>query len=505
MTLGRARWSWGWVWFAYGIGFLSFGLDPGCADSSSATTNKPARPAPASAKTPATPKASTTTVSSVTDTSAGVDVFAADVVHNYAVTVDPADWDLIQRFPVKEQYVKGKLEFEGHTFEPIALRFKGARGSLYGCFKCCSTSDTLAACPGPDQQCYDDKGMIAPDTCAKLSMKIDFDTDWGKTDFYGLDLLNVHAPQYDSSEGLRERLAYYIFRDFNVMAPRAASATLSVNGQNLGVFTIVEAETGPFVKNAFGDSNAGNLYKQRWPTLSTDADYYVSGLETNKKSPDVSRMLELAQALKTATDATIERVLDEKMDLDALMRFIAVDRAIGNFDGPLTFRCKQQDTIPALPPDVLAAQVFPLPWETCQNKNFYFYERPSDGRIYLVPWDLNLTLLPFIPTADWTVPPQNCDMLQWNGRVPQCDPLVHWLATVTYPRFVAAAQQLLQTSFDLDRLGSQLDAWAAALEPVAIANEPGLTQAQFSSGVDLIKSTLATQRRDLASAIGAQP
>lgn len=506
MALGQPTMFCGWTRVVWTVGIVGIGL--GCSASSSDLDSQPNAARPPSAKYKQAPSAVSSVIDAGPAMDAGpsidagpaIDVFATDAVHHYAISVDPADWALINRFPVKEQYIRGKLVFEGHTFEPIALRFKGARGSLYGCFKCCSTSDTLASCPGPDQACYDDSAMTAPNTCAKLSMKLDFNNSWGSSDFYGLDRLNVHAPQGDWSDGLRERLAYWIFRDFGVVAPRTASATFSVNGVDLGVFTIVEAETSAFVKNAFGESESGNLYKQRWPTLSTAPEYYVSGLETNKKNPDVSKMLELAQALATANEATIEALLEEKMDLDALLRFLAVDRAIGNFDGPLTFRCKNQDTIPALPPDVLAAQVFPLPWETCQNKNYYFYER-GDGRLYLVPWDLNLALLPFMQMPSWTAPPAACDMLQWNGRMPQCDPLVRWLATVTYGRFVEAGQQLLRTSFDLDRLGSQLDAWAASLRPVALAHD-GLSPGQFDFGVASIKSNLATMQANFADSIG---
>jgi spore coat protein CotH len=443
-------------------------------------------------------------LSAAVDAGRDIDVFAEDVVRHYEVTVDPADWDLIKRFPVKEQYIRGKLEFEGRTFEPIALRFKGARGSLYGCFKCCSTSETLESCPGPEQACYDDAGMIAQSTCPKLSMKIDFENDWGSTDFYGIDRLNVHAPQLDWSDGLRERLAYWIFSDFGVVAPRAASATLGVNGQDMGVFTIVEAETGVFAKRAFGDAEAGNLYKQRWPTLSTDASYYESGLEDNKKAPDVSKMVELAQALTTATDDTIEGVLEQKMDLDSLLRYLAVDRAIGNFDGPLTFRCKDQATIPALPPDVLQAQVFPLPWETCQNKNYYFYERPSDGREVLVPWDLNLTLIPFFPGESWTAPPVACDKMQWNGRSPQCDPLLRWLATVTYDRYLQTAEQLVQSSFDLDRMGAKLDAWAPSVRTAAGIHDH-INPSQYDNAVAQLKGTLAMMQADFAKSLSATP
>ena len=194
-------------------------------------------------------------------------VFDPLVVRQYEIEVAPDDWERIKRFPVKEQYIRGKLTVEGHTYEPIGLRFKGARGSLYGCFHCCSTSETLESCPGPEQACYDDGGMLSMSRCAKLSMKIDFDNDWGKAHFAGLDRLNLHAPPVDQTAGLRERLGYYVFAQAGVIAPRTASGTFKINGEDVGIYSLVEAPSNAFVKDAFGDKEPGNLYKQRWPTL----------------------------------------------------------------------------------------------------------------------------------------------------------------------------------------------------------------------------------------------
>lgn len=432
------------------------------------------------------------------------DVFDPLVVRQYAIEVAPEDWELIKRFPVKEQYIRGKLTVEGQTYEPIALRFKGARGSLYGCFKCCSTSETLESCPGPEQACYDDSGMLSESHCAKLSMKLDFDNEWGKAHFAGLDRLNVHAPAGDYTAGLRERLAYHVFAQAGVVTPRTASAVITINGEDLGVFTLVEAPSDAFAQEAFGEKHPGNLYKQRWPTISTDASYFESGLENNGKQPDVSRMVELAQALSTASDADVPGILSARLDLPSFLKFFAVDRAIGNFDGPMAFRCKDHDTIPALPADVLEAQEFPLPWEVCQNKNYFFYERLSDQREVLVPWDLNATLIPYARGPAWTDPPVDCDELQWNGRSPQCDPLLHWLATVLYPDYQAAGRALLDGAFQPDALAAQVDAWASVLRPVALEHEPMLNDMKLDQGIGYLKSNLGTLRDQYAQALGLQ-
>lgn len=487
-----------------GLGvFVACFLLLGCADAHPvAALGREQRAAPAAESVDA--GAQVTRLGAVAGLQAS-EVFDPLVVRQYAIEVAPEDWELIERFPVKEQYIRGKLTVEGQTYEPIALRFKGARGSLYGCFHCCSTSETLESCPGPEQACYDDQGMLSMSHCAKLSMKIDFDNDWGKAQFAGLDRLNLHAPPIDQTAGLRERLAYHVFSKAGVITPRTASAVITVNGQDLGIFTLVEAPSNAFARDAFGDQKPGNFYKQRWPTLSTDPAYFESGLENNDKHPDVSHMLELARALSTATDADAARVLGEHMDLASFLTFFAVDRAIGNFDGPMAFHCKDHETIPALPPDVLEAQAFPLPWEVCQNKNFFFYERPGDGREVLVPWDLNATFFPATRGPGWTTPPVDCDKLQWNGRPPQCDPLFHWLGSVLYPDFLAAGRELLAGAFQTDVLAAQLDAWDAVLRPVALAHEPLLSDMKLDQGLMFLKSNIAALREQLEQNVSPAP
>ena len=61
-------------------------------------------------------------------------VFDPNVVRQYEVEVDPAEWAQINETAYLEQYIKGKLTIEGEVVEPIGLRFKGFRGSLYNCF-----------------------------------------------------------------------------------------------------------------------------------------------------------------------------------------------------------------------------------------------------------------------------------------------------------------------------------------------------------------------------------
>jgi spore coat protein H len=352
-------------------------------------------------------------------------VFSQNAVRNYEMEVDPQAWDEINQNAYLEQYIEGTLRFEGKIIEHVGIRFKGFRGSLYNCFD------------------FDETGHATKRTCSRLPIKLGFDAYDDEGRFYGLKKLNFHVMRNDRSM-MHDRVSYFVFRAFGVAAPRAVHATLSVNGEPLGLFALIEEVDGRFARHAFDEGGEGNLYKERWPALSTDGEYFASGLESNRDLPDVSAMQELAEALTGATDETIEAILREHTNFDALMRYFAVDRALNHWDGPLAFRCQPASAVPPLPPEVLEAQTPPLGWETCQNKNFYWYEEAESGRVQIVPWDLDVTWGSFSQFPDWTTPPTRCE-IQQSGRPPRCDRLINWLATVLRPHYVQAGQELLTT------------------------------------------------------------
>jgi spore coat protein CotH len=98
----------------------------------------------------------------------------------------------------------------------VATRFKGSLGTLAGCFR-------------------DDGSQY----CSKLSMKLKFDEYVRDQRFFGLKRLNFNSMILDSSS-LRERLAYRLFREMGVAAPRAVHARLRINGELIGLFSLVE-------------------------------------------------------------------------------------------------------------------------------------------------------------------------------------------------------------------------------------------------------------------------
>lgn len=380
-------------------------------------------------------------------------VFSQDSVRNYEIEVDPDDWAHINDTAYLEEYVPGRLTFEGEVFD-IALRFKGFRGSLYNCFT------------------FDEEGHEIGRRCERMPIKVSFDHYDEDARFFGLKKLNFHVLRNDPSL-MRDRLSYAVFRASGVPAPRAVHATLSVNGEALGLYGLIEQVDGRFARNAFEEGGEGNIYKERWPTTSTDEDYYISGLEANKDDPDVSAMQRFAEDLRAATDENIEDVLREHTNFEALMRYLAIDRAINHWDGPLAFRCRLPEDLPVVPPEVLEAQTPALGWQVCQNKNYFWYEEPESDKLWLVPWDMDVSWNSFSQFPDWNTSPETCD-IRASGRPPRCDALVNWFATTLRPHYAAAGRELLtEGALRQPVLQTWLDRWyeqiATHIDPATIA------------------------------------
>jgi hypothetical protein len=320
-------------------------------------------------------------------------------------------------------------------------------------------------------------------------MKLKFNEYEPDQRFYGLKRLNFHSMKGDQS-CLNDRLAYSLYREAGVAAPRAVHARLIVNGELLGLFALVEQIDGRFTRMNFPDGGEGNLYKEVWPVHQTEQPY-LDALKTNEdENPSAARMIRFADALAGANESTIEQVLGEWMDLDALMAYLAVDRAIENWDGIVGWWCVG---------------------DGCGNHNYYWYEETGQDKVWLIPWDLDNTFdVPnfFIDTygqPPWDAPPVSCvpvELFELAGtpvgrRAASCDPLIDWLAHALRDRYVAAVRDILDGPFQVEAMRANLDRWKAQIAD-AVAEDPnGHTVAQWTSAVQNLRTNLATLRAQM--------
>jgi hypothetical protein len=388
------------------------------------------------------------------ETLPGAAVFREGTTLEVRLTIDASLWNDLEEHGNLEQYVPASANVRGTdvataNFAELGVRHKGA-WSLH--------------------HCWDNFGGVRSHVgeCQKLSYKLKFDEYAPDARLDGLKRLNLHAASGDATK-LRELIAYRTFRDFGVKAPRAVPASLYINGELQGLFIAVEEIDGRFTSAHFPEGPDGNLYKEIWPNPGLlDADF-EDALETNEETPNVSDMRAFAEAVATATPADYEDVLSPFVDTDALLRYIAVDRALRNWDGIMAFYS------PLTP-----------------HNFFWYHDDGPEGRFHLIPWDLDNTLWAFDPymypeqwvtappVPDFNSLPLNCDPRPvWDAlsttRItpPRCDALLALLAERGWSRFTELGADLLRDYFTTTRLSLLTTFYRSRIADI-VAQDPTL-------------------------------
>ncbi len=397
-------------------------------------------------------------------------LFDEDTVRTYSLIIDPDSLAVLDAQPRAEVYVMGSLVFEGDTISPVGIRYKGSEGAWAGCI-----SDS------------GEKG------CTKLSMKIKINwVEQNDVKLKGLKKLQFHSMKHYHSQ-LRERLGYWFYREMGVPASRAVHAKLMINGEYNGLFTLVEQVDGRFTRARF-DDGTGNLYKEVWPLTQDNIPHqqstYLEKLETNKdENPSVEIMAQFAGDVSKAEGLALTETIEQWMDVQAVMNYMAVDYAIGNDDGAFHWYC----------------------FGGCGPHNFYWYEDPTSRKLHLIPWDLDFVFddsNPYIGLKDG-----------WGDTTNQCEPFVYgdtgwmqWSAScdkltagwVMYADEYAIAQQkVLDGPFAEAQV--KIDQWAAQIRQATIdasvLHGDAISEAQFDAGVSKLKDMVEAARVSLKNAI----
>jgi hypothetical protein len=382
-------------------------------------------------------------------------VFDESSLRTYTLSLDPVVWANLLATARDEVYALADLQVDGERLPQVGLRFKGGTGTLDACF---DETDTLV--------------------CSKLSMKIKFDEVDPEQRLHGLKRLNFNSMRTDRSQ-MHERLGYRLFREMGVPAPRATHARLVVNGEYRGVFSLVEDVDGRFTKSRFipGD---GNLYKQQWPDTD-NLGVLTEHLETNEEEPEHSALVSFYAALRDAAPEALASVLEQYTDVDQLLSYLAVDRAIGNWDGMTAFYCFG---------------------DACSNHNYFLYQHDTGPRFALIPWDLDNTFsvsTPFDAVPSALAFPVDCSVRYVitpgvAAQAPACDPWLEGLARSDQARGAAALTRLLDGPFTLERMNGWLDAWQAQIAPAVAEDSHGPQLEAFSAAVARLRADLSLLR-----------
>ena len=403
-------------------------------------------------------------------------IFDQKSLHTFQLKIPGSALKQIDSDPTKEEYVEGILIFKGDTLSPVGIRYKGSIGAFIGC-----TS-------GKDPFKPSGKKI-----CTKLSMKVKINWKGRKQKFYDLTKLQFHSQNNDPSQ-MRERLGYWFFRNMGVPAPRSVHAKLIINNTYLGLFALTEQIDGNFTRHNFDEPN-GNLYKEVWPITEKgevqNDKALLKGLKTNEKSDPSLKLIKRFGALIAASDSIESRkVFSNYMDLDQMISYAVVDRAIRNDDGVLH-------------------------WYTglggsSSNHNYYWYEEPIKKKIHLIPWDLdsafeNLTAtnpITFIPDR-WGEISNDCkpfpygDWKIWQ-RSAGCDKIIK-----TWSSFDGEYKRLQKKLADsyLDEANDLIDEWSAqikeATEEASKIHDDALSIRKWERNVSILKAQLFRMKMTL--------
>ena len=266
------------------------------------------------------------------------DIFPSDRVLDVQITVDPKDWDTIrfqsrnfsealqesrQYAPVDHPYtyIEASISIDGVKFPQVGIRKKGFIGT--------SRSTTRPS----------------------LKIKLNHVNEKGQIE--GLTNLTFNNNLQDVSL-VSQFMGYDLFNAAGSPAPRCAYAKLTVNGQNLGVYTHVERIHRPLLKRAFGNDD-GVLYE------STAVDFHpdwAGGFEHKIGSNGVGRkkIQQLIEVLDRP-DENIEAAIGQLVDLDSFYTFWAMEGLVSFWDG-----------------------------YSGNRNNFFFYLNPETDKFHFIPW-----------------------------------------------------------------------------------------------------------------------
>ena len=214
--------------------------------------------------------------------------------------------------------------------------------------------------------------------------------------FHGLDKLHLNNSVQDESY-LCEWVCAEIARDAKVPATRVTHARVWLNGRDLGFYVLKEGFDRQFLTRHFGDAS-GNFYDGGF-VQDVDVD-----LEKDSgKGPDDHRDLHALKVACEEPDAAARwTAIEQQLDVDAFLTFMAFERMTCHWDG-----------------------------YTPNKNNYRIYFSPKDGRARFLPHgmdqmfqDPGFPILEFPPTIVSSAVMHNPEWRQrYKARVTELLPL----------------------------------------------------------------------------------
>ena len=253
--------------------------------------------------------------------------------------------------PIDAYFASGPLPRLHIDLDPVEMRRLDADPKTY------LRAQVRETAPGEPDRLYCDVavhlkggfGSIRPVT-DKPALTLNFDKFVDGQDFHGLDKLHLNNSVQDTSY-MCENLGAWVFRESGTPAPRVSAARVWLNGRDLGVFVLKEGFDAPFYKRYFKGSS-GNLYDGNFTDVHRGMEVHFPGpklppfdpfdraaardramREAEVQEKAAARLRDLADACGELDAGRRNQLLEQVLDVDRFITFMACETMVAHWDG----------------------------------------------------------------------------------------------------------------------------------------------------------------------------
>lgn len=254
------------------------------------------------------------------------------------------------------------------------------------------------------------------------ALTLNFDKAAEGQKFHGLTKMSLNNSVQDETY-TAEKVCRELFTAAGVPAPRAGHAIVSLNGRDLGLYLMVEGWGKQFLKQHFKNTS-GNLYDGGFVN-DIDSELSVNSGDNPKDQSDLKALVEAAKEPNlTNRLARMEQVLD----VDKFLTFLALDVITWNWDG-----------------------------YGMNRNNYRVFNNKSTGKLVFMPHGL--------------------DQMFWQPEGPILPPMGGLVAKAlteipeARKRYFDRMGELMRTSFKVEALTNRVAQVAALVRPVLAAKD----------------------------------
>ncbi len=360
-------------------------------------------------------------------------LFAPDHLMQVEITMDPDDWQALrishrvtgenftQIVEKPYDYYPATAVIDGREIGEVGIRKKGFFGS-------------------------------AISTRPSLKLKLNYVEE--DKEFAGQNRLTFNNNNQDSTRA-QTVLVYQFMNDSGVNSPRSNLARITLNGEDLGIYTHVESVRKPFIKRLFGKSK-GDL----WEGFAGDFTESEFGRIVHKwgKDDDSVSLQKLYDLLQNPEPIPVAN-FEELLDLDAFITLWASEVLIGHWDGYAGNR-----------------------------NNFYIFRSKKTGLFYFTPWGPDSAFSDPGPFIHVPVPKS------FKARGYLCERL--WELPEVRSRYRKEMQRLLDDVWDEKKMLAQLQQVRTLTKTYSTVPEAAVERGSRSI-VEFIKTRRAEVQAEL--------